>query len=135
TPNYSPQTLDWAPQSETIVYNGQLTATFLGGARRFGLPFESPYTVPDHIALNPFNYYPLPVRLTFFDEVNQRFIYQPYVSQFGDSTMRTIPNVEDGAFDPNTVENKENIAADVRDNGDFLHLLKDTEPGEITLFL
>lgn len=135
TPSYSPQTLDWAPQSETIVYNGKLTATFLGGARKFGLPFESPYTVPDHIALNPFSYYPLPVRLTFYDEVNQQFIYQPSVSQFGDRTMRPIPNVEEGAFDPSTIENKENLAAKVRDNGDFLHLLKDTATGEITLFI
>jgi len=134
SPN-SPQTLDWAPQSEIIVYDGKLTATYLGAARRFGMPFDSDYVVPDHIAVNPFSYYPLAVRLNFFDETNQQFIYQPSVSQFGDRVMRPIPNIEDGAFDPTAVINKVNVAAEVRDNGDFLHLLKDTETGKLTLYL
>lgn len=134
SPN-SPQALDWAPQSEIIVYDGKLTATYLGAARRFGMPFDSDYVLPEHIAVNPFNYYPLAVRLNFFDETIQQFIYQPSFSQWGDRTMRPIPNIEDGAFDPTLLQNKVNVAAEVRDNGDFLHLLKDTETSELTLFV
>ena len=129
------QLLDWAPQAETIVYDGKLTATYLGAAKKFGLPFDSEYVLPDHIALNPFNYYPLAVRLTFFDEENQQFIFQPSVSQFGDRVMRPIPNDPEGAFDPTGLENRVNLAAEVKDNGDFLHLLKDSETGGVELYV
>lgn len=131
--SYSPQALDGAPQSDVIIYNGKLTSTYLGAARKFGMPFDSNYTVPDEVAINPFNYYP-PVMLSFYDEANQVFVYQPSITQFGDRNMYTTPNVG-GVFNPTGLSNMVNLAADVNTTGDFLHLLKNTQTGEIGLYV
>src|SRR5690606_33847155 len=107
----------------------------MGASREWGLPFDSPgFVVPDHIAVNPFNYWPLPVMLSFFDEENQIFVYQPSITQFGDRTMYATPNVG-GAFNPAGLSTMRNLAADVSNTGDFLDLLKNEVTGEVGLYI
>ncbi|MCG8375478.1 MAG: PKD-like family lipoprotein, partial [Chlorobiales bacterium] len=48
--SYSPQLLGGVNQSDIYVGNNRLTATWLGISRKFGLPFDFSYEVPDHVA-------------------------------------------------------------------------------------
>ncbi|MCK0131699.1 PKD-like family lipoprotein [Flavobacteriaceae bacterium F08102] len=132
--NYQPQTFGDVVQGNLYVGNGKLTATYLGASKKYGLPMDFEFVVPDHIAANGFNYYPLPVRINFYDEVNEHFVYLPTL-RFGDTNMHPVPGDAAGVFDPANVKNKMNLAADVSTTGDFRHLLKDKTTGEITLYV
>ncbi|WP_202923393.1 PKD-like family lipoprotein [Pontibacter pudoricolor] len=130
-----PQALGGIVQGDMYVADGKLTGTYLGASRKFGLPFDFTYKVPDHIAFNGFNYYPLPIRINFYDEANQHFVYLPTIMSFGDNKMHPVPADTEGVFDPATVTNKVNLAAGVSTGGDFLHLLKDKSSGDIGLYV
>lgn len=134
TTNYQPQALGAIVQGDVYVGNGKLTATYLGASRKFGLPFDFTYTVPDHIGYNGFSYYPLPVRFNFYDEVNEHFVYLPTIA-FGDTSMHPVPGDEDGVFNPDDVKDKVNLAAGVSSTGDFRHLLKDKTTNEVSLYV
>ncbi|GGW82861.1 PKD-like family lipoprotein [Salegentibacter mishustinae] len=134
-PEYNPQALGAVSQSDIYIGNNQLTATYLGASRKFALPFDTSYQVPDHVAFNPFTYYPLPVRISFYDESNDHFVYLPSLSAWGDNNMYVTPNSEEGVFNPSNLPNKVNLAASVSTDGDFRHILKDQETGEIALYV
>lgn len=128
-----PQALYRAPQGDIYIGNGKLTATWLAISKQFGLPFDFSYTVPDHIAIKRFS--GPPVMISFYDEVNEQFVYLPTIAQWGDNDMHPTPSVADGAFDPTFVPSKINMAAGIGQNGEFLHLLKDTGTNELALYV
>lgn len=131
---YHPQSLGAIVQGDMYVGNNQLTGTYLGVNHAFGIPFDFPYSVPDHVAFNAFNNWP-PVRINFYDELNQHFVYMPGIAAFVDHEMHNYPSVTVGAFDPATVSNKTNVAAIVSNEGDFRHLLKDKTTGKYSLYV
>lgn len=129
---FKPQTLSGATQADLFVNNGKLTSTYFGAAKKFGSAFSSDFEVPSVIGVNPF--YGATVALSFYDETNETFVYQPSVTSFGDRKM--YENTTSGAaFDTGTVKNKINIDANASTDGDFRHLLKDTSTGEIGLYI
>lgn len=130
-----PQALGGIVQGDMYVADGKLTGTYLGASRKFGLPFDFSYTVPEHVAFNGFSYYPLPIRVNFYDEVNQHFVYLPTIMSFGDNKMHPVPAAAGGVFDPGAVKNKLNLAAGISSSGDFLHLLQDKATGNIGLYV
>lgn len=131
--NFESQTLGKINQGTIYVEGGELTGTFLGGSRLFGAPFDAPYTVPDHVAMNAI---PLvPVAINFYDEVNGHFAMLPTIQQFGDNQMQAHPSSTDGPFNPGNLQNMENLAAGVSSNNDFRHILRDKDTGEVALYL
>lgn len=134
TANYQPQALGGINQTDIYVGNGRLTGTFLGASREFGLPMDFTFSVPDHLGINAFTYSPLPVRVHFYDEVNEHFVYLP-TFRFGDTNMYPVPAASGLAFDPSNVKNKINIAASVSTTGDFRHVLKDKTTNELALYV
>lgn len=132
--SFNPQMLGGVVQGDIYVGNGRLTGTYLGASKKYGLPFDFNYQVPDHVALNGFNTNP-PIRISFYDEQNEHFVYLPTIMQFGDDDMHPVPGVTDGPFDPAATLNKRNLAAGVSANNDFLHLLQDKGTGEVALYV
>lgn len=136
---YQPQALGAVYQGDVYVGNGKLTATYLGANRKFGLPFDATFTVPDHVALNGnsantgVGYQP-PVVINFYDETNGHFVYQAAI-QFGDTKMHAYPSVTGKAFNPAALPNKTNLAAGISSDRGFLHLLKDRTSGNISLYV
>lgn len=129
---YHPQLLGKVDMGDIYVGNGQLTSTNLGSSRKIGIPFDFPYAIPDHVAMNPIKY--PTVVLNFFDEELGGFVYLPSIA-FGDKNMHPIPPMSGGAFNPANISNKENVAAATNQNGDFLHLLKDKSTGDLALYV
>ena len=129
---YDPIAIGSVYQGNLYIDNEGLTSTYLGASRSFGLPFDSNFTVPSIIAANP-NSNPAVV-ISFYDEINEQFVYQPSITQFGDNTMYSTPATEAGAFTPSSVTNKINLAAGVSTAGEFSHVLKDKTTGDITLY-
>lgn len=132
---YLPQSLGGVRQNDLLIEGGKLTATFLGASTKFGLPFDSQFTVPTYVASNPFTYNPLPIILSFYDEVNGHFVYQPSFNSWGDRNMYVTPSVIDGPFNPSELPNKINLAASVSTEGEFRHLLKDQNSSAVEIFI
>jgi hypothetical protein len=132
-PGRTNQMIGGLTQSDVYVGNGKLTAVWLEISKKFGLPFDSKYVVPDHVALNGNSNYPVVV-INFYDEENGYFVYQPSVS-FGDKTMHPVPSVAQAPFDPTDLPGKVNLAAGVSQSGEFLHLLKDKSTNDIGLYV
>lgn len=133
-PNLQAGSLNATIQTDVFVGNGKLTPTYLGVSTKFGLPMDSNYQVPAEIALNGFNVSSKAVILNFYDELNESFIYLP-TFRFGDTQMKPIPGSTTGVFNPENVKNKENVAANVSNTGDFRHLLRDKTTNELTLYV
>lgn len=140
--SYKPQALGQAFQCDLYVGDGKLTGTFLGASRKFALPFDFKFVVPDHVAINYFSNnsdyagsYEPPVRVNYYDEVNGHFVYQPSVSSFGDNKMHKYPAVSGQAFDPASLPNKINLAAGINSERGFMHVLKDKTSGKIELYV
>ncbi|MGI0107025.1 PKD-like family lipoprotein [Salinimicrobium sp. WS361] len=131
--SFNPQKLDAVNQGSIIVNNGELTSTFLGVSRKFGVPFTSDYDVPEVFAVNPAAN--PAVTLNFYSEELERFIYQPSLTQFGDRTMHLIPGDEGAEFDPANLSGKKNLAASAGTNGNFRHVLQDEASGEVGLYI
>ncbi|MFD0761314.1 PKD-like family lipoprotein [Lutibacter aestuarii] len=131
--SYSPDAIGGVYQGDLYISNGKLTSTYLGASRSFGLPFNSSFYVPGIIAANP-NSNPAVV-INFYDEVNDQFVYQPSITQFGDNTMYAAPATAEGAFNPTSIANKINLAAVVSTSGEFKHLLKDETTGSVELYV
>ncbi|SFC26996.1 PKD-like family protein [Parapedobacter composti] len=131
--DYGAQFLGGVVQNDMMVINNQLYANWLQ-ISKYGLPFESAYPIPAHIAINGWNNYPNVVT-SFYSESHDIFVYQQSPSSFGDRVFRPVPAVTDGPFNPNDVPRKINVAAGVYSNGDFLHLLKDEQSGELALYV
>ena len=131
---FEPQALGAIVQGDMYVGEGQLTGTYLGAATHFGAPVDAPYTVPDHVAFNAHSYGPA-VMVNFYDEVNQHFVYLPTIAAWGDNNVHKAAPAAGAVFNPADLKNKENLAAAVSNTGDFLHLLKDKETGEIALYV
>lgn len=133
-PNLQAGSLNATIQTDVFVGNGKLIPTYLGASKKFGLPMDFDYQVPAEIALNGFNVSSKPVVLNFYDELNESFIYLP-TFKFGDTQMKPVPGSTTGAFNPENVKNKENVAANVSNTGDFRHLLRDKTTNELTLYI
>ncbi|EOR96297.1 hypothetical protein ADIARSV_0532 [Arcticibacter svalbardensis MN12-7] len=129
-----PQTLTGVSQVDVYVGNNQMHGVWLAISSKFGLPFASPYAVPGHIALDRGNNYPA-VMLSFYDEVNGRFIYQPSITSFGDRNMYPVPSKSGEPFNPGSLPNQVNLAAGVTTDGDYMHLLKDKSTGKVGLYI
>ncbi|RXG31472.1 PKD-like family lipoprotein [Leeuwenhoekiella palythoae] len=132
-PVYSPQALGQVNQGSLFINNGNLTATYFGASQKFGVAFDSEFTVPGIIAGKTVQ--SPPVTIMFYDEEVDEFVYQPSITQFGDSNMYAMPNSNDGAFNPSTVDDKINLAASVGTDGNFRHLLKDENSGDVGLYI
>tara|TARA_R110002020_G_scaffold185364_4_gene382944 strand:- start:4630 stop:6162 length:1533 start_codon:yes stop_codon:yes gene_type:complete len=133
-PAYKPQSLGQVNQGSLLVNNGNLTSTYFGATYKFGVPFESDFTVPAIIAAKTSS--GPPVTIVFYDEEKDEFIYQPSATQFGDSNQYAIPASTDEAFNPATVDNKINVAASVgTTDGNFRHLLKDENTSAVGLYI
>ena len=133
---YKPQALGGVFQGEIYIGANRLTGTNLGVTRQFNNPFDFPFSVPDHVALNAHNVSPSPaVRVNFYDEVNQHFVYLPTLNTFGDNSMYMAAPAAGGVFNPADVQNKENLAAAVSNTGDFRHILRDKTTGEVSLYV
>lgn len=137
---YQPQALGEAYQSDIYVGNGKLTATYLGANRKFGIPFDNAFVVPEHVAINgnSGNFtggYQPPVVINFYDEVHDYFVYQPSLAQLGDKIMRAYPSVTNKAFNPAAIAGKRNLAAGISVDKGFLHLLKDEASGKVELYV
>jgi hypothetical protein len=132
-PNRKNQLIGGLTQSDVYVGNGKLTAVWLELSKKFGLPFDAKYTVPNHVALNGNSDYPLVV-ISFYYEEKGIFVYQPSVS-FGDKNMHPLLPVAQGAFDPSATPNKINLAAGVTQAGEFLHVLKDKSTNKVGLYM
>lgn len=131
--NFSPQTIGKINQGTIIVEGGVLTGTFLGGSRLFGAPFDTPYTVSDHVAMNAVPN--VPVAINFYDEVNGHFVMLPTIQSFGDNQMYAHPSDESGPFNPGNLTNRESLAAGITTNGHFAHVLRDSDSGDTALYL
>jgi hypothetical protein len=138
-PEYKSQALSGLYQADVYISNGKLTATNLGVSKKYGIPLDAKFTVPDHVALNPNSgnltgsYTPV-IMIHFYDEVKGGFVYQPTL-QFGDTKMQAVPAASGKAFDPANVPNKINMAAGISVEKDFLHLLKDKTTGKFALYV
>lgn len=130
---FQPQKLDQVLQGSLLVNNGNLTSTYFGASKKYGVPFSADYDVPAIFAANPASY--PAVTLSFFDEAEGRFIYQPSLTQFGDTKMHETPASEDGPFDPSKLQGMTNLAAGVGTSGNFRHVLENTTTGEIGLYI
>lgn len=128
-----PQKLGQVLQGSLLVNNGNLTSTYFGASKKYGVPFSADYDVPAIFAANPASN--PAVTLSFYSEAEGQFIYQPSLTQFGDTKMHETPGVEDGPFDPSSLEGMTNLAAGVGTNGNFRHVLKNKTTGEIGLYI
>jgi hypothetical protein len=129
-----PQTLAGLSQVDVYVGNNEIHGVWLAISDKIGLPFASSYKVPDHIALDARNSN-IAVALSFYDETNERFVYQPSLTAFGDRTMHMVPSASSQAFNPTALPSRVNVAADATTDGDYLHLLKDKNTGKIGLYV
>lgn len=127
------QMLGSLQQSDVYVGNGKLTAFWLATNKKFGVPFDSKFTVPDHVALNGRSDNPAVV-ISFYDEVEETFVYQASVS-FGDKKMYAMPDSDQAAFNAGNLPGKVNVAAGVSQSGEFLHLLQDKASGAFGLYV
>ena len=121
------------PQNDIYVGNGKLTASWLAISTKFGLPFDNKFTVPDHVAVNGRGDYPL-VLISFYDEVEQSFVYQESVS-YGDTKMYKMPDNNQAVFNAGHLPGKVNVAAGISQTGEFQHLLKDKNTGAYGLYV
>jgi hypothetical protein len=138
--SYKPQALSSAYQSDIYIGSGKLTSVYFGANRKFGLPFDFNYTVPDKVAVNGNSSsvtgsYQTPVAVNFYDEVNGYFVYLPALGSFGDNKMHAYPPVAGKSFNPANVPGKTNLAAGISVDRGFLHLLKDKTTGKIELYV
>lgn len=129
---FSPQLLGKINQGTIYVGNNELTGTYLGASRKFGAAFDYPFKVPDEVAINGEPY--VPVAINFFDEEADGFVYLPTIQSFGDNSMHAIPSSTSGPYNPADLPNKENVAAGLAQNGNFRHILRDTNTGDLTLY-
>ncbi|HEY8387245.1 MAG TPA: PKD-like family lipoprotein [Parasegetibacter sp.] len=138
---YHPQALGEVYQNNLYIAENKLTATYLGASREFGLPFDYSWKVPDFIAANPnsangYNSYQPAVVISFYDEVNQKFVYQQVLNpSFGDANMYAVAADPGAPFDPGAVLNKVNLAAGINVDRDFVHILKDKNNGNVNIYV
>lgn len=131
---FNPQIMGYINQGDIYVGSGILTGTYLGASRKFGLPIDASFILPDHVAMNKIPN--VPIAINFYDEVNEAFVYLPTISAYGDHDMHITPSSTSAqAFDPTAITNKINIAAATNDVNDFLHLLKDKTTDKIELYV
>lgn len=134
TADYKPQMLGTINQGNMYVGNGKLTGTYLGASRKFGLPFDSQYVLPNHVAFMGVRTFP-PVVINFYDEVNGHFVYQSSITTFGDKKMYRAQQVSGAAFNAGNLPNKVNLKAGTNSAGDFLHVLKDKSTNSVGLYI
>ena len=128
---YAPQSLYGIRQGDLYIENGKLTFTYLGAARKFGLPMDVSFRVPEKIALDRSE---TDVTVNFYDEVNGYFVYLPSLN-YGDKKMYRYPQ-SGGVFNPGNLPNKLNLAAGVDNTTkNMLHILKDKTSGSIGLYV
>lgn len=130
--SYGADFLSTIVQNDILVRDGQIYGSWLE-ATNIGLPFSNSYKVPAIIGLNARN--SPNVMLNFYSEELNSFIFQPALRvAFGDRVMRSVAS-STGVFDPSNVKNKTNVAAGVNERGEFIHLLRDKEGGEHTIYI
>ncbi len=131
-PSYGPSYIGGVVQNDVFVRDNRLYAGWLE-ISKFGLPQSNTFKIPNTIALNARYDYPNIV-LSFYSEDLGKFIYQPSLASFGDRVMRAVPSAA-SPFDPSNITNKQNIAAGVNTNGDFIHLLKDRATQKFGIYI
>ncbi|CAL1517997.1 PKD-like family lipoprotein [Chitinophaga sp. MM2321] len=134
-PVLKPQALGGIYLGDIYIGEGKFTAANMGATPKYPAPYDNNFVIPTQVALNPYNYSGIIIRVSFYDEVHGHFVYLSTVQSFGDNVMRKYPPVSGGAFDPSNVPGKQNLAAGLSMNKDFLHLLKDKATGKISLFV
>ena len=134
TPNMRHQMTGALTQHDIYIGNGKMYGVWLEISAKFGVPFDSKYTLPNHVALNGSSSGPL-VMISFYDEEKGIFVYQPSVASWGDRNMHPLLPVAQGAFDPSATPNKVNLAAGVTQANEFLHVLKDKSTNKVGLYV
>ncbi|MCY4780733.1 PKD-like family lipoprotein [Sphingobacterium sp. UT-1RO-CII-1] len=130
--SYGADFLGTIVQNEVIIRDGKLFASWME-LNNIGLPFTNNFKVPAIVGLNARYDYPTVV-LNFYSEDLGTFVYQPALSTFGDREMKRVAAAT-GAFNPNSVRDHENLAAGVNERGEFIHLLRDKQNQERSLFI
>lgn len=131
--SYKPEALGQVYQGSLFINDGRLTSTYFGASQKFGTPFNSEYSVSSIIAANPVSN--PPVTINYYNDEIDKFVYQPSVTQFGDSNRYEIPENTTAPFNPGALTGMVNLAANAATNGDFRHLLKNEDTGEVGIYL
>lgn len=134
TGNFAPQALGAVAQGDVYIENGKFYSNYMEAAKKWGVPFDSKFNVPDHVALDG-NTGDLYTVMNFYDEVKGQFVYLRSIQSFGDRKMTAYPSVTDKAFNPGNLPNKKNMAAALGPDRELLHLLKDKSTGKLELYI
>ncbi len=130
--SYGPEKLVNFVQNEIMIHKGKLYANWLQ-ISKFGLPFPNNYNIPTILGIN--NRYDYPnISLNFYSEEKGHFAYQYSFATYGDRGMRPVPAAT-VPFNPNDLPNKQNIAAGISNQGEFIHILKDKSTQKYGLYI
>jgi hypothetical protein len=134
---YKPASIGIIYQSDVYIENGKFYANYLVASKKWGVPYDSKFTVPAQVVFNANNgiVSDLETVLNFYDEVNGHFVYLQSIQQFGDRVMHAFPEIEGKAFNPGKLPNQLNVAAGLGPGEDLLHLLKDKTTGKLALYV
>ncbi|RAJ06464.1 PKD family protein [Chitinophaga skermanii] len=132
---FKPQSLGSIYQGDLYIGEGKFTGTYMGASPKYPTPFDNNFAIPTQLALNPFNYDGLVVRVNFYDEVHGHFVYLSTIASYGDREMHRYPVQAGAAFNANNLPGKQNLAAGLSVDKDFLHLLKDKTTGKVSLYI
>jgi hypothetical protein len=131
---FVPQSMAAVSQSDVYIERGIFYSNYLEVSKKWGVPFDSKFTVPAQVSLDG-NADDLVTVMNFYDEIKGQFVYQSSVQSFGDRAMHAYPSVSGKAFDPGNLPNKTNVAAGLGQDRERLHLLKDKTSGKLTLYV
>lgn len=129
---FKPQNIFRTPMAIVYVNNNEITGTIFTSNPKFGLPKYSDFITPDKIAYSLSQ--SSAIAFTYYDETNNCFVYLSSFAPWIPFKYAVVPNGTDYAFNSEDLPNKVNLAAGYNIDGEFLHLLKDTETGNINLY-
>lgn len=131
-----PQTIEvfkgGSPFYATIVNDGRTYTDVVGNVGKFALPDDYPFRASEHIAVNrttSYNFY-----LNFFDENLGAFIYKQGPNAWNDKALYQMVAAT-SPFNPRGLQGKQVVAADVKVNHDFIHVLKDNTGGGMGIYV
>ncbi len=112
--------------------NNEVTGTSFTSNPKFGLPQYVDYKAPDEIAHTLSN--PSNVVITYYDETNNCFVFIRSFAPWIPFEYKKVAIGTEPAFDTENLPNKVNLAAGYNTDEGFLHLLKDTQTGNIEMY-
>lgn len=116
----------------TLVNDGRTYTDIIGNSGKFALPDDYSFRASAHIAVNrstSYNYY-----LNFFDENIGSFIYKQGANAWNDRALYQM-SAATTPFNPRGLIGKKVVAADFKENHDFVHVLKDNTGNGIGVYI